>query len=150
MGLALKTVLFICSHNSARSQIAEAFLNNLCGDRYQAKSAGVTASQINPYVVRAMAEIGFDLSKNRSKSLMEFKGQNFDVVVTVCDLTREECPFFPGEIELNKSFPDPAQFKGSDEEVLAQVRILRDEIRRWIEETFCKASSLTQPKLKLP
>ena len=98
----------------------------------------------------AMAEIGFDLSKNRSKSLMEFKGQNFDVVVTVCDLTREACPFFPGEIELNKSFPDPAQFKGSDEEILAQVRILRDEIRQWIEETFCKASSLKQPKLKLP
>ena len=150
MGLALKTVLFICSHNSARSQIAEAFLNNLCGDRYQAKSAGVTPSQINPYVAMAMAEIGFDLSKNRSKSLLEFKGQNFDVVVTVCDLTREACPFFPGEIELNKSFPDPDQFKGSDEEVLSQVRILRDEINRWIEETFCKASSLNQPKLKLP
>ncbi|MBE3116252.1 arsenate reductase ArsC, partial [Candidatus Bathyarchaeota archaeon] len=119
----------MCSHNSARSQIAEAFINKLCGDRYQAKSAGVTPSQINPYVVMAMAEIGFDLSKNRSKSLMEFKGQNFDVVVTVCDLTREACPFFPGEIELNKSFPDPAEFKGSDAEVLAQVRILRDEIR---------------------
>jgi arsenate reductase (thioredoxin) len=146
----LKTVLFICTHNSARSQIAEAFLNKLCGDHYQAKSAGVTPSQINPYVAMAMAEIGLDLSKNCSKSLMEFKGQNFDVVVTVCDLTREACPFFPGEIELNKSFPDPAEFKGPDEEVLAQVRILRDEIRRWIEETFCKVSNLTQPKLKLP
>ena len=136
----MKSVLFICMHNSARSQIAEAFLNALCGDRYEAKSAAITPTQINPYVVKAMAEIGIDLSTHRSKSIMEFQGKTFDYVVTVCDAAREVCPFFPGEKEIHKSFPDPAAFKGAEAEVLRRVRVLRDEIREWVENTFCRGN----------
>lgn len=89
-------VLFICT-NSARSQVAEAFLNKLYGDKYKAYSAWIEPREINPYVVKAMAEIGIDISKQRSKSIKEFWGQNFDYVVTVCDNAKENCPFFPGE-----------------------------------------------------
>jgi arsenate reductase len=136
----MKTVLFICTHNSGRSQMAEAFLNNLCGDRYEAKSAGVTPTGINPYVAKAMAEIGIDLSTHRSKSIMEFQGTTFDYVATVCDAARENCPFFPGEIQIDKSFPDPAVFTGTEEEILRRVRVVRDEIKGWVEDTFCKGN----------
>jgi arsenate reductase len=136
----MKTVLFICTHNSARSQMAEAFLNRLCGDRYEAKSAGVTPTGINPYVAKVMAEIGFDLSTHRSKSILEFQGKIFDYVVTVCDSARENCPFFPGKIEIDKSFPDPSAFKGTEEEILLKVRVVRDEIKNWVETTFCKGN----------
>jgi arsenate reductase len=133
----MKTVLFICTHNSARSQMAEAFLNKLCGYRYEAKSAGVTPTQINPYVAKAMAEIGFDPSMHRSKSIIEFQGKIFDYVVTICDSVGENCPFFPGKIEIDKSFPDPSAFKGTEEEILQKVRVVRDEIKNWVEDTFC-------------
>lgn len=118
--------------------MAEAFLNKLCGDMYKAESAGVTPTGINPNVAKVMAEIGVDLSTHRSKSIMEFEGKTFDYVVTVCDSAREVCPFFPGEIEMHKSFPDPAAFKGADEEVLPKVRVVRDEIKKWVDYTFCK------------
>jgi arsenate reductase len=134
----METVLFICTHNSARSQMAEAFLNALCGDKYEAKSAGITPTQINTYVAEAMAEIGIPLSTHRSKSILEFQGKTFNYVVTVCDAAREACPFFPGEKEINKSFPDPSEFKGTEAEILEKVRKLRDEIRDWVQETFCK------------
>jgi len=137
----LKTALFICTHNSARSQMAEAFLNKLCGDKFRAESAGITPTQINPYVARVMAEIGIDLSTHRSKSIMEFQGRTFNYVVTVCDQAREECPFFPGEREINKSFPDPSTFTGSEKEILAKVRAVRDEIKEWIDDTFCKGNA---------
>jgi arsenate reductase len=136
----LKSVLFICTNNSARSQMAEAFLNKLCGDKYEAKSAGVTPTQINPYVAKVMAEIGIDLSTHRSKSIMEFQGKTFDYVVTVCDSARENCPFFPGKIEMDKSFPDPAAFTGTEEEILPKVRVVRDEIKNWVENTFCEGN----------
>jgi arsenate reductase len=136
----LKTVLFICTHNSARSQMAEAFLNKLCGDKYKAESAGVTPTEINPYVVKAMAEVGVDLSTHRSKSIMEFQGKNFNYVVTVCDAARENCPFFPGEIEIDKSFPDPAAFTGTEEEILRKVRVVRDDIKNWVKDTFCRGN----------
>lgn len=134
----MKTVLFICTHNSGRSQMAEAFVNALCGDKYQAKSAGVTPTGPSPHVVKAMAEVGIDLSTHRSKSILEFQGKTFDYVVTVCDSAREVCPFFPGEKELHKSFPDPAGFKGAEEAVLPKVRAVRDEIKEWVDFTFCK------------
>jgi arsenate reductase len=136
----LKSVLFICTNNSARSQMAEAFLNKLCGDKYEAKRAGVTPTQINPYVAKVMAEIGIDLSTHRSKSIMEFQGKTFDYVVTVCDSARENCPFFPGKIEMDKSFPDPAAFTGTEEEMLPKVRVVRDEIKNWVENTFCEGN----------
>lgn len=136
----MKTVLFICTHNSARSQMAEAFLNKLCGERFSAESAGVNPTALNPYVVKAMAEVDIDLSTHRSKNILEFQGRVFDYVVTVCDLARENCPFFPGKIEMNKSFPDPSTFKGTDEEILRKVRNERDEIRNWLENTFCNGN----------
>jgi arsenate reductase len=133
-----KNVLFICTHNSARSQMAEGLLNTLYGDRYEAKSAGVTPTKINPYAVKAMAEIGIDISKNRSKSIEEFHGENFNYVVTVCDNARETCPFFPGEKIIHKAFEDPFQFKGSEEEILKGVRRVREEIREWIKKAFAQ------------
>ncbi len=145
----METVLFICTHNSARSQMAEAFLNALCGDRSEAKSAGVTPTQINPYVAKVMAEIGIDLSTHRSKSILEFQGQTFNYVVTVCDAAREACPFFPGEKEIHKSFPDPSQFKGTEAEILENVRKVRDEIRDWIQQTFCRGLP-PKPEFSIP
>lgn len=121
--------------------MAEAFLNQLCGDRFKAESAGISATQINPYVARVMSEIGIPFKGHRSKSVTEFEGRNFNYVVTVCDLAKEQCPFFPGEVELNKSFPDPSSFTGTEEEILAKVREVRDEILEWVDKTFCKEES---------
>lgn len=131
-----KKVLFLCTHNSARSQMAEGFLNTLYGDRYEAQSAGITPTQINPYVIQAMAEIGIDISKKSSKNIEEFRGSNFNYVVTLCVNARERCPFFPGEKIIHKAFKDPSQFKGSEEEILKGVRRVREKIREWIKETF--------------
>jgi arsenate reductase (thioredoxin) len=136
----VKSVLFICTHNSARSQMAEALVNKLCGDKYEAKSAGVIATQVNPHVTKVMAEIDVDLSTHRSKSIKEFEGKNFDYVVTVCDSAREVCPFFPGEILMHKSFPDPAAIKGPEYEILLEVRVIRDKMRDWVDYTFCKGN----------
>ena len=124
--------------------MAEAFLNKLCGDKYEAKSAGVTPTQINSYVAEVIAEIGIDLSTHRSKSILEFQGETFDYVITVCDSARETCPFFPGKKEIHKSFPDPSAFKGKEEEILRKVKIVRDEIKEWVESTFCKGNVLAE------
>ena len=131
-----KTVLFLCTHNSARSQMAEAYLNRLYGDRYEAHSAGITPTRINPYVVKVMAEEGIDLSGARSKSMDEYLDRNFDLVVTVCDSARESCPIFPGDELIHHAFRDPSTLRGSEDEVLAQVREIRDEIREWVTEYF--------------
>lgn len=134
----MKKVLFICLHNSARSQIAEALLNFLYPKRYIAYSGGVEpAEKINPYVLRALKEIGIDISQKKPKSLDAFSGLEFDYVVTVCEEGKEKCPFFPGgKIYLHKSFPDPSTFKGSDEEIMKKVREVREEIKNWLIETF--------------
>jgi arsenate reductase len=116
--------------------MAEGILNAFYGDRYEGYSAGVTPTKVNPYVVKAMAEIGIDISRNRSKSIEEFRGENFNYVVTVCNGAREACPFFPGEEIIHKSFEDPSQFKGSEEEILKQVKRVRDEISEWIKNRF--------------
>jgi arsenate reductase (thioredoxin) len=131
-----KSILFLCTHNSARSQMAEALLNTLNGDKYEAYSAGMIATRVNPYVVKAMAEIGIDISKNRSKSIEEFRGKNFNYVVTVCDNAKEACPFFPGEKIIHKSFEDPTQVKGSEEEIMKKTRRIRNEIKEWLKTTF--------------
>lgn len=132
-------VLFICTHNSARSQIAEALLRSLYLGRYEAYSGGTQPSTVNPYAVRAMKEIGVDISAHRSKSVNEFRGSEFDYVVTVCDQAKETCPFFPGGKEyLHQGFEDPSEFKGTDQEMLVIFRQVRDEIRAWIAKTFGK------------
>jgi len=129
-------VLFICTHNSARSQMAEGLLNTFYGDKYVAYSGGIKPSTVNPYVVKVMAEIGIDISTHRSKSIEEFCGKNFNYVITVCDHAKEACPFFPGEKILHASFNDPSKFKGSNKEILEKVKQVRDEIKDWLVNIF--------------
>jgi arsenate reductase len=116
--------------------MAEGLLNHHYRDKYEGYSAGIEATQVNPYVVKAMAEIGIDISNQRSKSIEEFHGETFDYVVTVCDHAKETCPFFPGKIILHKGFDDPSPFTGTEEEILKQVKRVRDEIKKWITDTF--------------
>ena len=132
----MKKVLFICTHNSARSQMAEALLNHLYGDRYAAESAGTVATRVNPYAIEAMKEVGISMDGHRSKSIEEFRGRIFDVVVTVCDNARENCPFFPGKVVIHRGFEDPSETKGTEDEIMAAFRRARDEIWEWIEEQF--------------
>jgi len=136
---APKTVLFICTHNSARSHMAEALMNTLYGDRYRAFSAGTEPSAVNPYAIRVMQEIGIDISSHRSKSVDEFLNQGLDYVVTVCDHAKETCPFFPGgRTPMHKGFRDPASVIGTEEEKLVVFRRVRDEMRDWIQKAFAK------------
>lgn len=125
-------VLFLCTHNSSRSQMAEGLLWARAGDRYAVFSAGTQPRQVHPLAVRAMAELGIDIGEaagHRAKSLHEFDGQPMDLVVTVCDDAAEECPFFPGAMRQEHwSFPDPSAATGTDEERLAVFRRVRDAI----------------------
>jgi arsenate reductase len=130
-------VLFVCIHNSARSQMAEAFLNQICGDFFEAHSAGLEPGKLNPIVVEAMREIGIDISGNQTKAVFDmFKsGKLFQYVITVCDETSaERCPIFPGIAKrLHWSFPDPSGFQGSRDEKLARTREVRDTIKSKVE-----------------
>ncbi len=130
-------VLFICVHNSARSQMAEAFLNDICGDHFEARSAGLEPGTLNPVAVEAMREVGIDISQKGTQSVFDvFKsGELFAYVITVCDETSaDSCPIFAGVTQrLNWSFPDPAALKGTHEERLAGTREIRDQIRERIE-----------------
>ena len=134
-------VLFVCVHNAARSQMAEAFMNHLCGDRFIAESAGLEPGVLNPLVVEAMKETGIDISNNKTKSVFDFytQGKLYRYVITVCDQSSsEQCPLFPGiTARLHWSFEDPSKLTGGREEQLRQVREVRDRIRLKIEE-FCK------------
>jgi arsenate reductase (thioredoxin) len=133
-----KRVLFVCIHNSARSQMAEAFLNQICGHDLEAHSAGLEPGRLNPIVVEAMREIGIDLSGNQTKAVFDiFKsGKLFAYVITVCDeASAERCPIFPGVTKrLHWSFPDPSSFQGTHEEKLAGTRKVRDIIKEKIEQ----------------
>lgn len=129
-----RRVLFVCTHNSARSQMAEGWLRHLAGDRFEAHSAGTEATLVRPLAIRVMAEAGVDISAQRSKRLDEYLGQPFDYVVTVCDQAAEACPLFPGGGQrLHWSLPDPSKATGTPEEQLAAYRQVRDELRRRIE-----------------
>ena len=131
-------VLFLCVHNSARSQMAEAFLKKYGEDRFEAESAGLEPGKLNPYVIRAMAEKGIDISRNPTKSVFDlFEAKKvYQVVVTVCSKeAAEKCPIFPGLSEkLHWPFPDPSTFTGSDDEVMAGVRRVRDQIEEAVRE----------------
>lgn len=133
-----KRVLFICVHNSARSQMAAAFLNQLCGEEFEAESAGLEPGNLNPLVVDAMREIGLDISHNKTQRAFDLwkSGRIFEYVITVCsEAEAEGCPIFPGITKrLHWSFPDPARFQGSDAEKAEQTRQVRDAIRRNVEE----------------
>jgi arsenate reductase (thioredoxin) len=135
------TVLFICTHNSARSQMAEGLVNALHADGFFASSAGTEATRVHPAAISVMAEIGIDISGHRSKSLDVFENRSFDIVVTVCDDAARDCPFFPGGKEyIHRAFADPAACRGTDEEILACFRRSRDEIQKWIETELTKRS----------
>jgi arsenate reductase len=140
-----KRVLFLCIHNSARSQMAAAFLKQAGGDRFEVESAGLEPGKLNPLVVAAMKQIGIDISRNPTQSVFDlFKsGQRFQYVISVCDeASAERCPIFPGvTTRLNWSFADPSTFTGSDAERLKQVVAVRDEIRTKIDEFLSEESS---------
>jgi arsenate reductase len=133
----MKSILFICTHNSARSQMAEAFVNTLLPG-YRAYSAGTEPTTLNLYAITVMAEIGIDISGHTTKSVLKFKGKTFDYVVTVCDHAKETCPFFPRGKNIHKGFPDPSSFSGTDEEILVKTREIRDNIKEWVLITFGK------------
>jgi arsenate reductase len=123
-------VLFLCTHNSARSQMAEGLLRHMAGDRFEAMSAGTEATHVRPLAVQAMEEIGVDISGQESKTLARYLQEPFDYVITVCDDANETCPFFPGVgNRLHWSFEDPSRAEGSEEERLAVFRSVRDRIR---------------------
>jgi arsenate reductase len=139
-----KRVLFVCIHNSARSQMAEAFLNKMCGDCIVAQSAGIEPGRLNPIVVDAMKEVGIDISSNRTKAVAEFinSATQLDYVITVCDeASAERCPVFPGGGKrLHWGFPDPSSFAGNRDEKLARTREVRDAIKARLE-AWCKEIS---------
>ena len=125
-----KKVLFLCTHNSCRSQMAEGLINHDLGDRFQAFSAGTEATRVNPLAIRVLAELGIDISCHCSKTIDEFAGQQFDHVVTLCGSANEQCPLFFGGVRREHiGFDDTSRLTGSDEEVLPEFRRVRDEIR---------------------
>ncbi|MDM7940840.1 MAG: arsenate reductase ArsC [Methanothrix sp.] len=142
-----KKILFLCTHNSARSQMAEGLLRAMFADRYEAYSAGVEAARVDPRAITVMKELGIDISGQRSKSIEEFQDTVFDLVVTVCDRARQACPIFSTRLEsptksprakeaIHRSFEDPALARGSEEEQLEAFRRVRDEVGEWIIQTF--------------
>ena len=133
-----KKVLFICIHNSARSQMAEAFVNEMCGDCLEAQSAGLEPGKLNPIVVETMREVGIDISKNATKAIpaVAKPGTTFDYAITVCDETSAaRCPVFPsGTTRLHWGFPDPSALQGDHDSRLARTREIRDAIKARVEE----------------
>ena len=123
-------VLFLCTENSCRSQMAEGLVNYDLAGLVQARSAGIRPSRVNPRAIQVMGELGIDISHHRSKSVDDLGGERFDLVITVCDNAAAQCPMFPGDTEiLHISFPDPAKATGSEAEILAEFRQVRDDLR---------------------
>jgi arsenate reductase len=138
----MQRVLFLCTHNSARSQMAEGLLRAMGGDKFEAFSAGTEATHVRPLAIKAMAELGVDISGQHSKVLTEYLSQPFDYVITVCDAANESCPIFPGATHrLHWSFPDPSKATGTEEEQLAVYRQVRDDIALHIANQFTLKSS---------
>jgi arsenate reductase len=132
-------VLFLCTHNSARSQMAEGLLRHLGGGRFEAYSAGTEATRVRPLAIEAMAELGIDISGQHSKTLDRYLNEPFDKVITVCDDANESCPVFLGARERQHwSFPDPSTATGSKEQQLAVYRQVRDGLRRRIEREILR------------
>ncbi len=140
-------VLFVCIHNSARSQIAEAYLNLLGKGKFNAESAGLEPGKLNPYVVAVMQESGIDISHHPTTSVFDLfkEGRKYDAVVTVCDAANSErCPIFPGKTKrIAWSFEDPASFTGSKEEIMEKTRKVRDEIKDKITAFIREAGNLS-------
>ena len=133
----MKKILFLCTHNSCRSQMAEGLVNHFLGDRFQAFSAGTEATRVNPLAIKVLSELGIDISGHRSKTIDDFTGKSFDHVVTLCGDANETCPLFFGGVErVHHGFEDPSRLSGSDEDVLPEFRRVRDEIKNWIIDYF--------------
>lgn len=134
----MKTVLFVCIHNSARSQMAEAYVNKLGADQWFAESAGLEPGKLNPLVVEALQEDGIDISGKKTNSVFDFlkQGKTYDYVVTVCDgANGERCPVFPGKAKrLHWEFKDPSAFQGTPQEKLAGTRLVRDQIKAKMQD----------------
>lgn len=143
-----KRILFLCTHNSARSQMAEGFLRAFYGDRYEVFSAGTEPTDVHPLAVWVMGEEGIDISAHMAKNVTDFINREMDEVVTVCDQAKESCPFFPyGKKFLHQSFPDPASFQGSEEEKLAFFRKVRNAVRDWVKSQYgAKTPSGSKPE----
>jgi arsenate reductase len=135
--MSKKRILFLCTHNAARSQMAEGFVNARYGDRYEAYSAGNEPTEVHQCAVAVMAEVGIDISAHRAKSLDEFDDASFDYIVTMCADAQENCPIFPGGTAyLHHAFADPVSVTRSDRDKCASFKQVRDQIRDWIEATF--------------
>jgi len=129
-----KTVLFLCTGNSARSQMAEGLLRHMARDRFEVASAGVSPTKVKPEAIEVMREIGVDISQQRSKAVDDFVGREFDYVITVCDNANEQCPVFPGNTKrIHWSFDDPAAVEGDELARLAVFRRVRDEILQQLQ-----------------
>ena len=136
-----RRVLFLCTHNSARSQMAEGLLRDIAGDRFEVFSAGTEAIRVRPEAISIMAEMGVDISAQKSETLDRYLGESLDLVVTVCDDANESCPVFPGARErLHWSFPDPSKAAGGYDERLLAFRNVRDRIRARIEGELARHS----------
>jgi arsenate reductase len=132
-----KKVLFLCTANSCRSQMAEGIANHFLGDRVEAVSAGTEASFVNPRAITVLNEIGIDITRHRSKNLDEFSGHLFDYVITLCGDANEKCPLYFGGVQrTHLGFSDPAKAKGSEEAILAEFRKIRDEIKGTLVDFF--------------
>ena len=133
-----KSVMFICIHNSGRSQMGEGFLRHIAGERFEVASAGIEAGTLNPLVVKSMEEVGVSLEGHYAKKAQDFvdRGEHFDYVITVCDESNaERCPMFPGKhVRLHWGLPDPSAIQGTDEEKLAGIRPIRDAILEKVRE----------------
>ncbi|MDD5687666.1 MAG: arsenate reductase ArsC [Elusimicrobia bacterium] len=126
----IKKILFLCTGNSCRSQMAEGLANIYGKNKVLAFSAGINPTYVNKYAIITMAEIGIDISKQKSKNVKEYTGQKFDYIITLCESARQECPYFPGNsIRLHWDLDDPAQFKGTEQEILSGFRMIRDKIK---------------------
>lgn len=129
-------VLFICTHNSARSQIAEGLVNHF-GSNLDGFSAGTSITNVNPFAISVLSEIGIDITHHSSKSIESFMDRSFDYVVTVCDNAKETCPFYPNAKEfIHIGFKDPSSISGTDEDILEAFRATRDKILEWLQIQF--------------
>jgi arsenate reductase len=132
-----KRILILCTGNSARSQMAEGLLKHICQNEFEIFSAGTKPSIVRSEAIKVLAEIGIDISKNRSKSVDEFANQDIDYVLTVCDNAKENCPYFPAQTKLlHHSFADPAEVEGGEDARLSAFRRVRDQIQEYLSGSF--------------
>ena len=133
----LQKILFLCTHNSCRSQMAEGLANHFLGDRFQAFSAGTEATSVHPLAIKVLTELGIDVSGQYSKTMDEFEGEVFDHVVTLCGDANEKCPLFFGGVQrVHKGFDDPSRLAGGTDDVVPKFRQVRDEIKEWLMNYF--------------